>query len=177
MEENMEQMGGHPTFEELLQSSREYQSAFDRKVDKALQTARTNWEREREAGRERELDRARAAAEAEYQGRMKELDAREADYARRMRQIAVADRLVGMGLPSQFAPWLTAETDEESFARLEAFDTAFRAGVSDAVTARMAGFAPAEPVHAPALDRETIRGMSPREINAHWAEIQHTLKG
>ena len=41
----------------------------------------------------------------------------------------------------------------------------------------MGGFAPAEPVPAPAFDRERLRGMSPREINAHWAEIQDTLKG
>lgn len=177
MEENMEQMEGQATFEELLQGNRAYQSAFDRKVDKALQTARANWEREREAGREAMLSEARAAAEAEYRGRMTELDAREADYAHRMRRVAVADRLVDMGLSPKFAPWLTAGTEEESFARLEAFESAFRAGVRDAVTARMAGFAPAEPVPAPALDRETIRGMSPREINAHWAEIQHTLKG
>lgn len=177
MEDNMEQMEGQATFEELLQGNREYQSAFDKKVDKALQTARANWEREREAAREAVLSEARAAAQAEYQERHATLDAQEADYARRMRQLGVADRLVSLGLSPQFAPWLTADTEEESFARVEAFDAAFRAGVSDAVTARMAGFPPAEPVPAPALDRETIRGMSPREINAHWAEIQHTLKG
>lgn len=177
MEENMEQMELQATFDELLSGNRAYQSAFDKKVDKALQTARANWERERDAARETMLSQARSAAEAEYQGRMSELDVREADYERRMRQLGVADRLVSLGLPSSFALWLTADTEEESMARLEAFDAAFRAGVSDAVTARMAGDAPAEPVPAPAMDRETIRGMSPREINAHWAEIQHTLKG
>lgn len=177
MEEMMEQMREQPSFEELLQGSREYQSAFDKKVDKALQTARAKWEREREEEREAIQGAAMQTARAEYQQRMTELDRREADYQRRVRQVEVADRLVGMGLPSAFAPWLTGDTREESFARVEAFDAAFRAGVSEAVAERMVGCVPAAPVPAPTLDRETIRGMSPREINAHWAQIQHTLKG
>ena len=82
-----------------------------------------------------------------------------------------------LGLSPAFAPWLTGDTPEESRARVEAFDQLFRAAVSDTVSERMGGFAPAEPVPAPAFDRERLRGMSPREINAHWAEIQDTLKG
>ena len=97
------------------------------------------------------------------------------DFVCRMAQNAVKDAL--KGLSPAFAPWLTGDTPEESRARVEAFDQLFRAAVSDTVSERMGGFAPAEPVPAPAFDRERLRGMSPREINAHWAEIQDTLKG
>lgn len=91
-----------PDLETLLRQRRDYQSAFDKKVSSALQTARANWEREQaealEQARTQELERARSAA-------------------------------------------------------------------------------PAEPVPTPAFDRESLRGMSPGEIYAHWAEIQNTLKG
>ena len=85
--------------------------------------------------------------------------------------------LTRLGLPAGFAPWLTGATAEESHARVAEFERTFRDAVRDSVTARMAGVAPAEPVPTPAFDRESLRGMSPGEINAHWAEIQNTLKG
>lgn len=170
-----------PDFDALLRDNRDYQSAFDRKVDRALQTARAGWERERSAELERQreeaLSAARKSAEEEYRARLAELDARAEEQARRERQVDTADRLTRLGLSPAFAPWLTGDTPEESRARVEAFDQLFRAAVSDTVSERMGGFAPAEPVPAPAFDRERLRGMSPREINAHWAEIQDTLKG
>lgn len=169
------------SFDELLREHREYQSAFDKRVDKALQTARANWEREQAAAlvrtREEALAGARAEAEAEYQNRRQALEAREGEFALRERQMETADRLIRLGLSPQFAPWLTGESGEESARRVAGFEAAFRSAIADAVTERMAGAPPAEPVPAPAFDRETLRGMSPREINAHWAEIQQTLKG
>lgn len=173
--------GDHPDFEELLRQHRDYQSAFDRKVDRALQTARSNWEREQasalEQRRAADLEEARGKAQAEWRQKMAELEDREARQALRERQVETADRLASLGLSPKFAPWLTGQTSEESRQRVEEFDQLFRGAVSDTVTQRMAGFVPAEPVPAPAFDRDTIRGMTPREINAHWAEIQNTLKG
>lgn len=173
--------GDHPDFEELLRQHRDYQSAFDRKVDRALQTARSNWEREQasalEQRRAADLEEARGKAQAEWRQKMAELEDREARQALRERQVETADRLASLGLSPKFAPWLTGQTSEESRQRVEEFDQLFRGAVSDTVTQRMSGFVPAEPVPAPAFDRDTIRGMTPREINAHWAEIQNTLKG
>ncbi len=170
-----------PSFDALLRENRDYQSAFDRKVDKALQTARANWEREEETAREtvrsQALAEARSAAETEFRARMEELAAHEADYRRRERQVEVAARLTELGLPGTFAPWLTGETAEESLDRVTAFAGAFCTAVGNGVTARLGGVPPVEPVSAPAFDRQQIRSMTPREINAHWAEIQNTLKG
>ena len=172
-EHNMEQAD----FESLLRDNRAYQSAFDRKVDKALQTARTNWEREREEGLETERARLRSEELERLEGQRRELERREADYQLRMRQLSVADRLVGLGLSPKFAPWLTGEDEAASFQRVDQFDAAFRQAVDQAVAAGISGFPPLEPVSAPAFDRDSLRGMSPREVNAHWAEIQQTLKG
>ena len=157
-------------FEELLRNNRDYQSAFDRKVDKALQTARANWEREREEESLRLRERAAAEAGAEYAGRHAALEQRE-------RELEVATQLLELGLPTAFAPWLTGTDAGESRERVARFEGAFRGAVAESVAQRMAGFAPQEPAQEPVYDRQTLRGMTPREINAHWAEIQHTLKG
>ena len=170
-----------PDLETLLRQRRDYQSAFDKKVSSALQTARANWEREQaealEQARTQELERARSAAQAEYDARFAALEERSAAQAQRERQVDTADELTRLGLPAGFAPWLTGATADESHARVAEFERTFRDAVRDSVTARMAGAAPAEPVPTPAFDRESLRGMSPGEINAHWAEIQNTLKG
>ena len=130
-----------------------------------------------EQARTQELERARSAAQAEYDARFAALEERSAAQAQRERQVDTADELTRLGLPAGFAPWLTGATAEESHARVAEFERTFRDAVRDSVTARMAGAAPAEPVPTPAFDRESLRGMSPGEINAHWAEIQNTLKG
>lgn len=172
---------GQCGFDALLSQNRAYQSAFDRKVHQALQTARANWEREQaaalESARSEEREALRAEVQASLDQRRRELEAREGEFARRVRQVEVAEGLTRRGLPAAFAPWLTGETEEECGQRVAEFDAAFRSAISAAVTERMAGSPPAEPAAVPAYDRDALRGMSPREINAHWAEIQHALKG
>ena len=116
-----------PDFEELLRQHRDYQSAFDRKVDRALQTARANWEREQasalEQRRAEDLEAARGAAQAEWSQKMAELEAREARQALRERQAETADRLASLGLSPKFAPWLTGETPEEKMCIRDSFST------------------------------------------------------
>lgn len=175
------QEGAQNSLDRLLSQNREYQSAFDRKVHQALQTARANWEREQAAALETARTEARESLRAEVRDeldrRQRALEDREGELDRRVRELEVAKQLARQGLPASFAPWLTGDTGEECGRRVAEFDAAFRAAISDAVAARMAGCPPAEPAAVPAYDRDAIRGMSPREINAHWAEIQHALKG
>lgn len=101
-----------PDLETLLRQRRDYQSAFDKKVSSALQTARANWEREQaealEQARTQELERARSAVQAEYDARFAALEERSAAQAQRERQVDTADELTRLGLPAGFAPWLTA---------------------------------------------------------------------
>ena len=183
MEEQRQEtrLEGQSGFDELLSRNREYQSAFDRKVHQALQTARANWEREQAAALETARTEARETLRAEVQAsldqRQRELEEQEGAFAHRMRQVEVAERLARRGLPASFAPWLTGATEEECGQRVAEFETAFRDAISAAVTERMAGCPPTEPAAVPAYDRDALRGMSPREINAHWAEIQNALKG
>lgn len=173
---------GGDALERLLREDREIQSAFDRKVGQALQTARAKWERE-QAKTLRETEeaaagRAQAAAEEQVRLMKEDLEAREVSFQLRLRRVDTAEELHRRGLSAEFAPWLTGESKEESLQRVEEFERAFRGALSDTVTDRMRGAEiPAQPRTAPAFDRDTLRSMSPKEINAHWAEIQNTLKG
>lgn len=164
-------------FEELLRRDREYQSACDRKVAQALATARSNWEREQQA----QEGQRRAALETELEQRLAQersaLEGQRQDFQRRMRQVAVAEALQQRGLDAGFAPWLTGETEEECEQRLDRFTDLFQTALSQAVAGRMRG---AEPPRAPripqGLTRETLRGMSAREINGHWDQVAQALK-
>lgn len=180
-QERNESMEIPADFDALLQSSKVYQSAFDRKVEKALQTARARWEREQEAAQTEQETRlqqeAMTRAEQALADRTAEQDRREAQLELRLRQADVAQQLAEIGLPTRFAPWLTGDTPEDSQARVAAFQAAFQQGVDTAVVQRMTGAAPAEPAPSAGYDRSDLQTMTPREINAHWAEIQNTLKG
>ena len=166
-----------PDFDELLRQDREYQSACDRKVAQALATARTNWERERQA---KEGER-RAALEAELEQRLSqqrsELEGQRRDFEARMRQVAAAELLQRRGLDAAFAPWLTGESDQESEQRVEQFTRLFQSALSQAVAGRMRGAEPPRAPEQPAgLTRESLRGMSAREINGAWSQVSQVLK-
>ena len=95
-------------FEELLRRERAYQSAFDKKVEKALQTARANWEREQAAARETERAQIRQAAMAEaeqaFAQRTAEQNERERQFDRRVRQMEAAELLTQRGCPLNSRP-------------------------------------------------------------------------
>lgn len=100
-----------------------------------------------------------------------------AEFARQQMTFAVEQELQRRGLPVEFAPWLAGETPEEAAERVDAFELRFQEAVSAAVTRRMRGQgAPREPHRARGYSREELRNLSRREINAHWEEIQRTLK-
>ena len=164
-----------PDFETLLREDRDYQSAFDKKVKKALQTARAHWEQEQGCARAREQEAAQL--QAQLQTQQAELEEQRRQFRRAQLEVAVGSQLQKRGLPAEFAPYLTGADEEESARNLEHFEGLFREGISQAVTGRMRGAgAPREPKRPKSYSREELRALSPGEINAHWAEIQHTLK-
>lgn len=161
-----------PSFDALLQADEGYQAAFEVRVNEAIQAARADWEQEskpeadpEENDTQLQLDQEREALESEKKA-----------FARQRMEIAVGQELQKRGLAAAFAPWLTGETPEKSAENIDTFEVLFQEALSDAVTSRMRGTgAPREPNRPRSYSREELRGMSRREINAHWAEIQHTL--
>lgn len=170
-----------PTFEALLQEDPAYQEAFDQKVNQALLSARTRWERERsyEPDEEERLEeiRAREAESIQLSREREALENEKQAFARQRMEMAVAQELQKRGLSSAFAPWLAGDTPEESAENIDTFELLFQEALAAAVTSRMRGAgAPREPAQPRAYSREEIRSMSPREINSHWEEVQNALK-
>lgn len=166
-----------PDFEALLREDREYQSAYDRKVSQALATARANWDRERQAETERQRAELEAAANRELEQGRADLARQQAAFDAQVRQVAVAQALQERGLDARFAPWLTGQGEEDSARRVEEFSQLFQAALSQAVTGRMRGEgAPREPEQPPELTRESLRGMSPGEINRNWRQVASLLR-
>lgn len=115
----------------------------------------------------------REALEAER----RELEAQKAAFAAQKLRQAVEQELTARGLDGGFADFVTGGDEAESLDRVERFEALFRAGVAREVTRRMQGAgAPRAPKQAAGYTRESLRGMSAGEINAHWDEIANSLR-
>lgn len=132
-----------PTFDALLQEDPAYQEAFDQKVNQALLSAKTRWERERsrEPDEEERLEEIRTR-EAESIQLSRERDALEQEkalFVRQRMEVAVAQELQKRGLSAAFAPWLAGSTPEESAENIDTFEALFQEALAAAVTSRMRG--------------------------------------
>ena len=170
-----------PTLDALLQEDPAYQEAFDQKVNQLLRSARTRWEREQahQPDEEEQLEgiRTREQESVQLSREREALEQEKQDFARQRMEVAVGQELQKRGLPAAFAPWLAGDTPEESAENIETFELLFQEALAAAVTSRMRGTgAPREPNRPRAYSREELRNMSPREINAHWTEVQNALK-
>lgn len=119
----------------LLQGDASLQSQFDQKVSKALNTARSNWEKA-----QAEADDQRAAQRQNEQER--ELNAREQAILLRERKAEATADLGKRGLPVELAECLRYENDESLAQSLDAMEKAFSAEVQRAVQERLAGMPP-----------------------------------
>lgn len=128
-------------------------------IDAALAEARNAWEEE-QAGR------VQAAVAAE-----------QARYNALVRETSLARRLQEAGLDPAFAALVKGKDEGEDEARLERFETLLRGQLSAAISARLRGLEPPrEPETPRQYDRESLKGMSRQEINAHWADIADAMK-
>lgn len=137
-------------FEALLRE-RDFQSEFDRRVSRALETARGKWAQETE----RKIEQARAAAEArarmtgeermahDFAERQKQLEAREQQILRRELQADAMRMLQERGLPAELAGAVNYASAESLQASLDAAETAFRSAVQSGVEQRLRGSIPA----------------------------------
>ena len=136
-------------FDALLRE-RNFQSEFDRRVSRALETARGKWAQETE----RRIQQARAAAEErarmtgeermahDFAQRQQQLDAREQDLNRRELQAEALRMLAQRGLPAQLAGAMDYSGAQQMQASLDAAEEAFRAAVQAGVQERLRGSAP-----------------------------------
>lgn len=144
-----DQQDKEPTFDELLKD-KSMQSEFDRRIDKAIETAREKWQTEHEEKLERaktEAEKlakmnAEQRAEHERQQREDELAKREADITRRELRASTIDELVEKGLPISLADIINYTDADSTKASIEAVEKAFRQAVEDGVNERLKGNPP-----------------------------------
>lgn len=162
-EETEEQV---PSFDELLGSNKVYQSAFDKKVAQALNTAKIKWEKsaQEEANEAKKLEKMSEAQRAQYalDKERKQLEQDKAAFAQQQLKTAVASELVKRGYSAEFAEFLTGDDAENSNANIDAFETAFKKAVEAGITDKLRGdyTPPAERQHSKA-------GMPPEDFHAY----------
>lgn len=104
-----------------------------------------------------------------------ELEAQKAAFAAEKLESAVRKELHSRKLPEQMASLLTASDEQGSLERVELFQSVFQDALTSALREKMRGLdTPREPTRQVRYTRDSLKGMSHREINAHWDEIvQH----
>ncbi|WP_099335808.1 DUF4355 domain-containing protein [Clostridium cadaveris] len=138
--------GGEKSFDDIL-GDKKYQSEFDKRVAKALETAKSKWETEKAT----ELENAKTEAEklakmnveqkAKYaeEKRIAELEKREKDITARELKAQAYETLAEKNLPKELIGTLNFTNAEQCNASIEAVEKAFQISVEKAVNERLRG--------------------------------------
>lgn len=140
------QEGGDKSFDDVLKDKK-YQSEFDKRVAKALETAKSKWETDyqakiQEAKTEAEkLAKMNADQKAEYEKRKKldELAKREKDITTRELRATAYETLAEKNLPKELVDILNYESAETCNKSIEAVEKAFQSAVEKAVNDKLRG--------------------------------------
>ncbi|WP_278474889.1 DUF4355 domain-containing protein [Turicibacter sanguinis] len=136
------------TFDELLKD-KTYQSEFDKRVAKALETARGKWESDHQA----KLEEAKTEAEkmaamnekqkADYERdkQIKALEQREREITTRELKAAVYETLTEKGLPKDLAEILNYTDADQCKASIDVVEKTFNSAVTKAVNEKLQGTA------------------------------------
>ena len=132
-----------PTFDELLSSNKEYQSAFDAKITSALNKARKKWEQQQadEADEAKKLAKMSESEREKYQlsKEKSEFEQEKAKFEQERLKTAVGTELLNRNLPTAFAEFLTGTDADHSKANIDAFEKAFHSAVATAKEKAMQG--------------------------------------
>lgn len=133
------------TFDEILKESN-YQAEFDRRVQKALGTAKDKWSAlmDDKLSEAEKLAKMNKEEKADYmrQKQEKELAAREADITKRELMAEAKNTLAERKLPTGLAEILNYTDADTCKTSLEAVDKAFQEAVQAAVDERLKGGTP-----------------------------------
>lgn len=132
------------SFEDVLKD-KDYQSAFDKKIAKALETAKSKWETDytkklEDAKSEAEkLSKMKAEEKAQY-----EIDKREKEYAEKLKELNMRElkaeaqsQLVEVGLSKEFVGLLNYESAETVKASIDALSNAFNKALEEKVNEKL----------------------------------------
>lgn len=167
------------SFDDLLKN-KDYQAEFDRRVQKALGTAKEKWtvlmdDKLSEADK---LAKMNKEEKAEYlrQKQEKELKDREAAITRRELMAEAKNTLAEKKLPVGLAEVLNYGDADSCSKSIEAVEKAFQEAVQAAVEEKLKGGTP--PKKAPqgmSFTKEQVSAMTPEEINENWEAISQSM--
>lgn len=139
--------GNEPkTFDDILKD-KAYQSEFDKRIAKSLETAKAKWEAESQ----KKIDDAKTEAEklakmnadqkAEYENQKKldDLAKREKDITTRELKAQAYETLAEKGLPKELVEILNYSDAEQCNKSIEAVEKAFQSAVEKAVNDKLRG--------------------------------------
>lgn len=135
-----------PTFDDMLNQNKAYQSEFDRRVNKALDTAKQKWDADAKAQADEaaKLAKMKVDEKAEYerQKREKELTDREAAITKRELHAEAVTQLTEKGLPASLADILDCTSADACKKSMEAVEKAFNEAVEKSVNDKLKGKPP-----------------------------------
>lgn len=141
---------GPLSFDAWLESNREYQAEFDRRVSKATSTAVNNARERWETITDERVSEAEKLAKMtkderdkyNMQKRIKDLEAREKAVTKKELQATAKNALAEKELPLELAELLDYTDADACNKSIDALDQAFRNAVSEAVKERLKGAEP-----------------------------------
>ena len=144
-QETEQQQTPEPSFDDMLKN-KAYQSEFDRRVNKALDTAQQKWDADAKAQADEaaKLAKMKADEKAEYERTKREeaLTKREAEITRRELRAEAITQLADKGLPAGLADILDCTSADNCKASLEKVEKAFGEAVEQAINDRLKGITP-----------------------------------
>lgn len=162
---NGEGMGTQPgteprkSFDDIL-NDKDYQSEFDRRVGKAIETAKSKWDEdynqrlENKIAEANKLAKMNAEEKAKFEKEKaeKELQNRIADVTKRELKAEAREQLVSDGLPAELAEVLLYTDADSCKASMEAVKSAFNSAVTAAVNSKLKGSIPKTGAASPDYD-------------------------
>lgn len=135
-----------PSFDDMLKNNKDYQSEFDKRINKALETAHTKWEEKKAAELTEREELAKMTAEEkakhEREKQEKQLQEREAEITKRELTASAKEELIEKGLPPELSVVLNYTSAEACKESLDAVETAFKAAVEKTVNDKLRSPAP-----------------------------------
>lgn len=140
------QEDGNKSFDDVLRDKK-YQSEFDKKIAKALETAKSKWETDKATELENAKTEAqklaamneKQKAEYEQQKKLDELSKREKDINTRELKAQAYETLAEKNLPKDLIATLNFESAETCNKSIESVEKAFQSAVEKAVNEKLRG--------------------------------------
>lgn len=142
-ETNSAENNNTPTFDELLTSNKDYQAEFDRKVAKALSTAKAKWENmtNEKLSEAEKLSKMTKDEKTQYQlsKKEKELLDRENELNKKELMSTAKVQLSEVGISTELAQLLDYSDAESCKKSIENLTKAFNSAVEKAVESKLKG--------------------------------------